>query len=58
MSFAPGAGASVTPFMLPRLPSDLRCSHARMSSMARANHTLVDRGHDVNEESESGLTLS
>jgi hypothetical protein len=26
----------------------LRCSHARMSSMARSNHRIVTRGHDVN----------
>jgi len=52
MSFAPEKGASATPFMFPRLPDVLRCSRARMSSTARPNHTIVDRGHDVNGEIE------
>jgi hypothetical protein len=53
MSLAPGAGASATTYMFPRLPVVARCSHARMTSMARSNHTKVDRGHDVNAEFES-----
>jgi hypothetical protein len=53
MRFAPEQGVSEPTFMLPRLPFDLRCSHARMSSMTRSNHTVVDRAHGVNGEFES-----
>jgi len=53
MSFAPGKGASASTAMLPRLPEVLLCSRARMSSMTRSNHTVVDRAHGVNGEYES-----
>ena len=39
--------------MLARLPVVLRCTQARMTSMASLNHTMFYRGHVVNGEFES-----
>jgi hypothetical protein len=50
MSFAPGAGASELISMLPRVPMLLRCSRARMSSMARSRNTIEHVQADVNRE--------
>ena len=54
MSFAPTEGVSATTSMLARVPVLPQSLLTRMSSMARSNHTLVNRRHDVNGEFESG----
>jgi hypothetical protein len=48
----PEVGTSVIPSMFPGLSVAPRCSHARMSSMARSNHTIVDRGPEIKGEFE------
>ena len=48
MSFAPGAGASETTFMLARVPAGPRYLRARMSSMARSKNTIGQSRRDVN----------
>ena len=48
MTFALGAGASATSFMLARLPVAPRYSHARMSSMARSSPSKTQLKQEVN----------